>query len=218
MRTELTLQGFAWVRDAGVIAAAAADSTLRPIRDVLGTASEYARLAGSGELRAIAAEALQRHAWPVRANLFVKSSGANWAVPWHQDLVVCVRERHEHPDFHGWSSKRGLAHAIAPESILRSMVALRVHLDPCGDDAGPLEVIPGSHRAVHDRTSRRRLMRESASQLLPALRGDVLVMSPLLLHRSRCIRSAHPRRILHVEFSSVELPAPLAWRHGDRMS
>lgn len=110
-----------------------------------------------------------------------------------------------------------MAHAIAPASVLRDMVALRVHLDACPSDAGPLEVIAGSHFGVHDLTTRRRLARESPSQLLPAERGDVLVMRPLLMHRSRGTRSAGARRILHVEFAAADLPVPLAWRYTDPM-
>ncbi|MFX4431692.1 phytanoyl-CoA dioxygenase family protein, partial [Acinetobacter baumannii] len=62
----------------------------------------------------------------VRALAFDKSEGANWFVPWHQDRAADGSERE-----------------IA---TLERMVALRVHLDDCQEDNGPLEVAPGSHR------------------------------------------------------------------------
>ena len=37
-------------------------------------------------------------------------------------------------------------------------------------------------------------------------------MKPLLLHASNRSTSNRPRRVMHLEFASVELPAGLAWR------
>lgn len=38
---------------------------------------------------------------------FNKTAGANWAVPWHQDRVIAVAERHDVPGFSNWSCKAG---------------------------------------------------------------------------------------------------------------
>jgi ectoine hydroxylase-related dioxygenase (phytanoyl-CoA dioxygenase family) len=81
-----------------------------------------------------------------RAIFFDKTPETNWMVPWHQDLHLAVRERLDLPGYGPWSVKEGLPHVIPPESVLTSMLALRLHLDFCGADNGPLRVLPGSHR------------------------------------------------------------------------
>lgn len=41
--------------------------------------------------------------------------------------------------------------------------------------------------------------------------GDVLLFRPLTLHASRKATSNRPRRVIHLEFAGVVLPAPLQW-------
>ena len=71
----------------------------------------------------------------------------------------------------------------APASALSRVIALRVSLDACGRDNGPLRVIPGSH----------------ASGVLP----DEEVLRPLLIHSSSKSRSGEPRRVLHIEYADA---------------
>src|SRR5206468_2398213 len=87
----------------------------------------------------------------VQCTLFDKSPTRNWLVALHQDLSIPVRERITHPDCTGWSEKEGVLFVQPPLSVLESLVAVRVHLDECGPGAGPLRVVPGSHR--HGRLS-----------------------------------------------------------------
>ncbi len=58
------------------------------------------------------------------------------------------------------------------------------------------------------------LKKERGEGVCEARRGDVLVMSPLILHGSPRAEAPGHRRIVHVEFSSRELPKPLAWYDG----
>ena len=85
-------------------------------------------------------------AFPVRSILFDKTPDTNWHVPWHQDLSICVEERHDTPGFSAWSVKEGVHHVQPPLALLERMLTLRLHLDDCGEGNGPLRVIPGSHR------------------------------------------------------------------------
>jgi len=93
------------------------------------------------------------------------------------------------------------------------MVALRIHLDDCGAENGPLSVLPGSH--VHGRLAAPEIARWSEHGRAidcTAARGDVLLLKPLVVHRSSpAVRPGH-RRVLHLEFAAEELPQPLAWR------
>ena len=181
----------------------------RPIRDVLATPGPARELARSDPLRAMATTALGRPAFPVRANLFVKSARADWFVGWHRDRVVAVRERHDVEGFSGWTVKAGLPHAVAPAAVLGGMIAIRVHLDPCGPDDGPLEVLPGSHRTDTDRAPD-----DADGVAITAAVGEAVWMRPLLLHRSARSRSHASRRVLHVEFAAEPLPLPLVWHYG----
>src|SRR4029453_8748221 len=83
---------------------------------------------------------------PVRGILLDKVPGANWHVGWHQDLVIPVRERREVSGFGPWTVKAGMPHVKPPAEVLAGMLTIRVQLDDCGQDNGPLRVVPGSHR------------------------------------------------------------------------
>lgn len=156
-------------------------------------------------------------AFPVRILFFDKTPAANWLVPWHQDLAIAVAERREAAGFSGWSEKDGIAHVQPPAAVLEAMLTLRLHLDDCGPDAGPLRVLPGTHR--FGRLTAEQIARETAcggeiTCLLP--RGGALLMRPLLLHSSSKARRPGHRRVLHVEFAAEDLPGDLCWRSRAR--
>jgi len=159
-------------------------------------------------LRSFAASQL----FPARALFFDKNPSANWKVAWHQDLSIAVAERHEVAGFTGWSLKEGVWHVQPPAEVLERMITLRLHLDDCGPDSGPLKVISGSHR--EGRLSRERIewWKTHGGVVechVPA--GGALLMRPLLLHSSSPARQPSHRRVLHVEFATEALPAGLQW-------
>ncbi|MEO0476521.1 MAG: phytanoyl-CoA dioxygenase family protein, partial [Planctomycetota bacterium] len=78
--------------------------------------------------------------------LFDKIKGSNWHVGWHQDQAIAIKERIEGvPGFGPTSVKAGVPHTRASEVVLQQMLAVRIHLDDCGPDNGPLRCSPGSH-------------------------------------------------------------------------
>ncbi|MGH6612899.1 phytanoyl-CoA dioxygenase family protein [Sphingomonas sp.] len=103
-------------------------------------------LAGDGPLGALAARTLGSGCRPVRAILFDKTEATNWALGWHQDRTIVVRERHETPGFGPWTVKAGMTHVAPPADLLAGMVTMRVHLDDVPDTNAPLLIAPGSHR------------------------------------------------------------------------
>jgi ectoine hydroxylase-related dioxygenase (phytanoyl-CoA dioxygenase family) len=116
-----------------------------------------------------------------RALALDKSPGANWFVPWHQDRAV-----------------DGVDRAV---SMLERMIALRIHLDDCDEANGPLEVIAGSH--THGRLTAGDiavLTGQCDPLLCLAVRGDIVALRPLLVHRSQRARVPAARRVLHLEF------------------
>jgi ectoine hydroxylase-related dioxygenase (phytanoyl-CoA dioxygenase family) len=167
---------------------------------------------------ALARAAIGHGARPVRALLFDKRVDANWRVTWHQDVSIAVREQVDLPGFGPWSEKDGVVHVQPPAEILEGMIALRLHLDPCGAENGPVRVLPGSHRAGKLRESEYEGWRARVAEV-PCLadRGDVLLMRPLLLHASAPASAPDHRRVLHVEYAAGPLPDPLHWHWEERV-
>jgi hypothetical protein len=146
----------------------------------------------------------------VRVLFFDKPPEQSWALPWHKDLTIAVRDnRLASSRFRKPTRKAGVAHVEAPVEVLRAMLTARVHLDDVSEDNGPLKVIPGSHRR-----GKALELGAVAPHTVLATRGDVLLMRPLLAH---CSNRSHPgtrrrRRILHLEFAAApELPDGYAW-------
>ena len=169
-------------------------------------------LAMHGPVRDVAEAVLGPECFAVRALLFDKTEESNWRVSWHQDVTIALREQHEVPGFGPWSVKGGATHAQAPATILERMVAVRVHLDPCGTANGPVRVLPGTHqmgRLTAEGVDRLRQVSTAVECVVPL--GGLLVMRPLLLHASSPAREPEHRRVLHIEFAAAVLPQPLEW-------
>ena len=82
---------------------------------------------------------------PVRVVSFDKSSTNNWAVPWHQDRVIAVKERHPVAGFKNWSLKAGIWHCEPPVEVLNKMLFVRIHLDDCDAESGAMQIALNSH-------------------------------------------------------------------------
>jgi hypothetical protein len=150
--------------------------------------------------------------FPVRAIYFDKRPEANWAVGWHQDLTIAVKEKREVEGFGAWSVKDGVPHVQAPVAILERMVTVRAHLDDADGENGALRVIPGSHRNGKLTSSEiERFRRQRAEVLCGVKRGGAMVMRPLLLHASSRSMSERSRRVLHIEYAKEALPGGLEW-------
>ncbi|HZP23969.1 MAG TPA: phytanoyl-CoA dioxygenase family protein [Terriglobales bacterium] len=166
----------------------------------------------SPAVRAIVEPILSPSARPVRGILFDKTDGANWKVAWHQDLSIAVQRRIDVQGFGPWSTKAGVVHVQPPVDVLRRMLTLRLHLDDCGEDNGPLKVLPGSHaQGVLSDDAIRRCRQETAPASCCGAAGSVVVMRPLILHASSAADRPGHRRVVHIEFAAAELPGGLEW-------
>ena len=148
----------------------------------------------------------------VKATLFDKTDEANWRAQWHQDRTIAVKDRLDVSGFGPWSTKAGSLHVEAPQAVLAQMVAIRIYLDACGAENGPLRVIPGSHRL--GKISNDQLERVVADGTMTELhvpQGGLLLMRPLLIHSSPPARSSEHRRVLHIELGPAEAISPLKW-------
>ena len=133
-------------------------------------------------------------------------------VPWHQDLTIAVRQRKEVAGFNCWTLKAGINHVQPPAKVLQEVLALRLHLDATNEESGALKVIPGTHgRGRLTAEAIQQIRRETKPVVCAVKKGDVLAMRPLLLHSSSISNCASHRRVIHLEFCSVDLPGGLEW-------
>lgn len=144
----------------------------------------------------------------VRALFFDKPPQRSWSLPWHRDKTIAVKDNTlAIEQFQRPTTKAGIPHVEAPQSLLEQMLTLRIHLDPMTPANGPLSVIPGSH--ILERES------QAAPVELHCAAGDVLAMRPLISHSSSAPHADNTlhRRIVHLEFAPrPTLPDRYQWQ------
>lgn len=174
--------------------------------------ARIAALAMTPTLRRFACVVLGDSCFAVRALFFDKTPDANWKVIWHQDLTVAAQQRVDVPGYGPWTEKAGVPHVQPPVDVLEQMLAIRVHLDPCTEENGPVRVIDGTHRLgrlAPEAIDQLRARRPASACL--AAEGALVAFRPLLLHASSpAVRPAH-RRVIHIEYAARPLAAPLVW-------
>lgn len=178
------------------------------VRGLLEKSRVFKRLSVSAHLQSLLPDGLQ----PVRSILFDKTPDQNWPVLWHQDLTIAVQGKHAVPEYGPWSIKDGVPHTQPPSSLLESMVTLRLHLDDTDGEKGALLVVPGSHHLGKIPPTDVPRYTHAVPHVCNCRAGDVLVMSPLILHSSRRSKNPGRRRVLHFEYAPPEaLHANLQW-------
>lgn len=179
-----------------------------PLAALLGPDRAIGRAAAAA-LAAIGASGAPR---PVRAILFDKNADANWALGWHQDRTVAVRERRACEGFGPWTVKQGVIHVAPPFALLRRMVTLRIHLDPVDSDNAPLLIAEATHDRLWPEGEIAGAVAAARVRPCLAARGDVWAYATPILHASAAATRPRRRRVLQVDFAAEALPAPLAWR------
>src|ERR1700694_1016477 len=188
----------------------AIDADRHGTRNLLSNAIVRA-IAGSDEVRRSVTSVLGDECFAVRGIFFNQNPKTNWRVTWHQDCVIAVREKFLIEGWGPWSSKADVIHVRPELAVLQQMLAIRIHLDDCGEENGPLRVIPGSHRDgfLSDAQIQKRSKENAVA--CAALRGDIILMRPLLLHSSPPATKPSNRRVVHLEFAAAELPHGAKW-------
>jgi ectoine hydroxylase-related dioxygenase (phytanoyl-CoA dioxygenase family) len=149
----------------------------------------------------------------VQCTLFRKTLDCNWKVPYHQDLSIPVADDVEHAALSGWSVKEDGHYVQPPADLLQQLLAVRLHLDPCGNDEGPLRVVPRSHRLGRLASDCIGMMDKRNDEVTCiAKTGDLLLMRPLLLHSSSKAMRPTGRRVLHFLFAPPDPGCGLQWR------
>lgn len=188
-----------------------ARSRIGGLRNLLQSCSLVADVASSVPLKNILRATLGTDAFPVRSIFFDKTPDANWAVAWHQDLHIAVAQKTETAGFGPWTVKGGIPHVQPPLTILKNMATIRVHLDDCDASNGALRVIPGSHTEGILSDSEVERWRQQGPTVCEVPKGGAMLMRPLLLHASSPAINPSHRRVLHIEYATLDLPNGLQW-------
>lgn len=182
------------------------------IRNLLNTVPFTRDLANSTASRSIIEPILGSAARVVRGIYFDKHKGANWKVAWHQDTTIAVRERLDVEGYGPWSIKAGIQHVQPPAPVLEKMLTLRIHLDQADVSNGALRVLPGTHKCGRLGASEIEYWKQQEKPVTCFVsRGGAMLMRPLLLHSSVAASNPAHRRVLHFEYSSLDLPGGLRW-------
>ena len=162
-------------------------------------------------------KSIDKNAFLTKAIYFDKSPKDNWYVTWHQDIPINVLEKKDIDGFSSWTNKKGVISVCPPEEISKNTFSMRIHLDDTTIKNGALKVIPGSHNKRLSDDEIKLITANSIPFVSEVASGGVQLIKPLLLHASSVSKVQKRRRVLHLEFSSIELPNGLEYSEKERL-
>ncbi|WP_372371489.1 phytanoyl-CoA dioxygenase family protein [Candidatus Uabimicrobium sp. HlEnr_7] len=137
----------------------------------------------------------------IHSLLFDKITEANFRVPFHQDIVM--------PHHGADKIVTNVPHKNLPPEILEQLIVMRIHLDDNNIDNGPLQVIPQTHsQGIISDKGISNIVQKKNKHVCTMLRGEILLMKPLLLHSSNRSSSHKHRRVIHLVFAPRSLQIP----------
>ncbi len=146
----------------------------------------------------------------VKSIYFDKPGSSNWYVSYHQDLTISVDKKVELEGFGPWTKKQSQYAVQPPIEFLQNIFTVRIHLDDTDENNGALKVIPKSHLKGVFRPEAINWTEETEAACSVGS-GGAMIMKPLLLHSSSRTTNHKKRRVIHIEFSSMELPSQINW-------
>lgn len=151
----------------------------------------------------------------VKSIYFDKPETSNWYVAYHQDLTISVDKKLELSGFGPWTTKQDQFAVQPPLNVLENIYTIRIHLDDTDESNGALKVIPTSHSKGIYRPETIDWTVET-EEICNVEKGGIMLMKPLTLHGSNRTTNGKKRRVIHIEFSDMELPEVLQW--AERMN
>jgi ectoine hydroxylase-related dioxygenase (phytanoyl-CoA dioxygenase family) len=168
-------------------------------------------------LKAILKTLFGEHYFLVKSIYFDKPAQSNWFVAYHQDLTISVDQKIELTNFGPWTVKQNQFGVQPPLEVLKSIITIRIHLDNTDENNGALKVIPGSHlKSIYRPETIDWNSETEVSCSVPE--GGIMIMKPLLLHSSNRTTNNQKRRVIHLEFSNLELPNELKWAERENFT
>ncbi len=185
------------------------------IRQFLKEVPEIKDLIFNENIRKVVQEIFGEKYFVVKSIYFDKPETSNWYVAYHQDLTISVDKKLELPGFGPWTTKQNQFAVQPPLNVLKNIYTIRIHLDDTDENNGALKVIPKSHSKGIYRPETIDWTVET-EEICNVEKGGIMMMKPLTLHGSNRTTNGKKRRVIHIEFSDIELPEVLQW--SERMN
>lgn len=185
------------------------------IRQFLKEIPSAADLIFTDKLKTLIKDMMGDNCFVVKSIYFDKPETSNWYVAYHQDLTISVDKKLELENFGPWTTKQNQFAVQPPIAFLENSTTIRIHLDDTDEHNGALRVIPKSHLKQIYRPESIDWSKEMETTCCVE-KGGVMLMKPLTLHSSDRTTNNKKRRVIHIEFSTMELPPELKW--AERMN
>lgn len=185
------------------------------IRQFLKEIPEVKDLIFNDKIKNVIKEIFGENYFVVKSIYFDKPEKSNWYVAYHQDLTISVDKKLELPNFGPWTTKQNQFAVQPPLNILENIFTIRIHLDDTDEKNGALKVVKKSHSKGIYRPETIDWNVET-EEICNVEKGGVMIMKPLILHGSNRTTNGQKRRVIHIEFSDMELPEELNW--SERMN
>lgn len=180
------------------------------IRQFLKEIPEVTDLIFNENIKTIIKEIFGEKYVAVKSIYFDKPEKSNWYVAYHQDLTISVDKKLNLPNFGPWTTKQNQFAVQPPLPFLENIYTIRIHLDDTDGHNGALKVVPKSHAKGIYRPETIDWTVET-EEICSVEKGGIMIMKPLTLHGSNRTTNGKKRRVIHIEFSDMELPDELLW-------
>ena len=148
----------------------------------------------------------------IKSIYFDKPPHANWIVNWHQDLTINLKRKKDVPNYKNWRSNSERTIVQPNIQLLENIFTIRIHLDDCTKENGALRVIENSHQEGVIEIKDWVKNKVGEERICEVKKGGILIMKPLILHSSKRTENEKNRRVIHIEFSDMDLPEGLEWK------
>ncbi|MFZ4929947.1 phytanoyl-CoA dioxygenase family protein [Chryseobacterium sp. Mn2064] len=185
------------------------------IRQFLKEIPEIKDLIFNDHIKKVIKEIFGEQYFVVKSIYFDKPETSNWYVAYHQDLTISVDKKLEVDNFGPWTTKQNQFAVQPPLPVLENIYTIRIHLDDTDENNGALKVVPKSHAKGIYRPETIDWTIE-IEEICHVEKGGIMIMKPLILHGSNRTTNGKKRRVIHIEFSDMELPKELNW--SERMN
>ncbi len=180
------------------------------IRQFLKEVPESHQFIFNDNIRKIINEIFGNNYFVVKSIYFDKPEKSNWYVSYHQDLTISVDKKSDLKGFGPWTTKQNQFAVQPPIDYLKNIFTIRIHLDDTDENNGALKVVPNSHSKEIYRPETIDWNVET-EEICSVNKGGIMIMKPLILHGSNRTTNNQKRRVIHIEFSDMELPEEINW-------
>ena len=180
------------------------------IRQFLKEVPESHQFIFNDNIRKIINEIFGNNYFVVKSIYFDKPEKSNWYVSYHQDLTISVDKKLDLKGFGPWTTKQNQFAVQPPIDYLKNIFTIRIHLDDTDENNGALKVVPNSDSKEIYRPETIDWNVET-EEICSVNKGGIMIMKPLILHGSNRTTNNQKRRVIHIEFSDMELPEEINW-------